>query len=110
MIPGNNQSVVVTGGYDARVRFWTWNGPAKLTQQQEIYVAMPVQQMSCVWPLLVTAHQQRLVHIWDLEKAFNTNNFQPTEVIEATLKFPLTSVQCFADGKGFCLGSIEGRC
>lgn len=71
---------------------------------------MPIQQMSCAWPLLVTAHQQRFVHIWDLDTAFKTNNFQPTEVIEATLKFPLTALSCFSDGKGFCLGSIEGRC
>ena len=71
---------------------------------------MPVHYMSCVYPLLVTAHQQRFVHIWDLELAFKTNNFNPTDVIDSQLKFSLTALQCFADGKGFCLGSIEGRC
>ena len=91
-LPNSNSFVVVSAGYDARVKFWVWNGPAQLGLQQDIYVAMPVHYMSCVYPLLVTAHQQRFVHIWDLETAFRTNNFQPTEVIEATLKFSLTAL------------------
>jgi flagellin-like hook-associated protein FlgL len=56
-VPNMNVNVVVSGGFDARVKFWTWNGPGQLNLAQEIYVAMPIQHMSCAWPLLVTAHQ-----------------------------------------------------
>jgi mRNA export factor len=31
-------------------------------------------------------------------------------VIESPLKYATTAVDCFPDGKGFCIGSIEGRC
>ncbi len=41
-VPGMNVNVVVSGGYDARVKFWTWSGPSQLNLAQEIYVAMPV--------------------------------------------------------------------
>lgn len=41
-VPGMNVNVVVSGGYDARVKFWTWSGPSQLSLAQEIYVAMPV--------------------------------------------------------------------
>ena len=63
-------SVVVSGGWDSRVKFWTWQTPAQLNQIGEAYVAMPVHFMSLQWPLLVTAHQERLIHTWDLEKTF----------------------------------------
>lgn len=71
---------------------------------------MPVHYMSCVYPLLVTAHQQRIIHVWNLDEAFKTNNFNPSDVFESPLKFATSAVSCFADGKGFCIGSIEGRC
>ena len=38
------------------------------------------------------------------------NQFNPTDVIDSPLKYATSSVNCFADGKGFCIGSIEGRC
>lgn len=110
LIPGNNTSVVISGGWDAKVKFWSWSSPNQLNCVSEIYVAMPVHYMSCVYPVLVTAHQQRLLHVWNLEDAFRMNNYQPTDVIESPLKFATSSVNCFADGKGFCIGSIEGRC
>lgn len=70
---------------------------------------MPVHFMSCTWPLLVTAHQSRLIHVWDLEYCFQNNQFQPTDIIESQLTFATSAINCFADGKGFCVGSIEGR-
>lgn len=106
----NNLSVVISGGWDAKVKFWSWSAPSQLNCVADIYVAMPVQYMSCVYPILVTAHQQRLIHVWDLQQCFQTNQFNPTDLLESTLKFPTSSINCFSDGKGFCIGSIEGRC
>ena len=48
--------------------------------------------------------------MWNLEQCFKTNNFEPDSVVESSLKFSTTAIECFADGKGFCCGSIEGRC
>lgn len=31
-------------------------------------------------------------------------------MIESPLKFATTAISCFGDGKGFAVGSIEGRC
>ena len=30
--------------------------------------------------------------------------------MDSALKYATSSIQCFPDGKGFCVGSIEGRC
>jgi mRNA export factor len=65
--------------------------------------------MSSQWPLLVTAHQDRYIHIWDLKKVM-TGQFDPIDLIESPLKFATTSLTVFGDGKGFVVGSIEGRC
>ena len=105
----SGQSVVISGGWDARIKFWSWQGPT-LTQFGEAYVAMPVHYMSCQWPLLVTAHQDRFVHIWYLPENFQTNNWNPKEVSDSPLKFATTSIAVFGNGKGYAIGSIEGRC
>lgn len=31
-------------------------------------------------------------------------------MLDSPLKFATTSIECFADGKGYAVGSIEGRC
>lgn len=71
---------------------------------------MPVHYMSYQWPLLVTAHQDRYIHIWNLQQNIQTSQFDPCDLMESPLKFATTSIQCFGDGKGFVVGSIEGRC
>lgn len=103
-------SIVISGGWDAKVKFWQWSNPQQINCYQEIYVASPVHYMSGVYPLLVTAHQSRLLHVWDLSKCVQTNNWQPLDVMDTALKYATSSIQCFPDGKGFCVGSIEGRC
>ena len=76
----------------------------------ESYVAMPVHYMSCQYPLLVTAHQDRFIHVWNLQENFTQQNWLPKEVTESPLKFATTSIAVFGDGKGYAVGSIEGRC
>ena len=76
----------------------------------DVYVAMPVHYMSFQYPLLVTAHQDRFIHIWNLEENFNSNNWNPKDLYESPLKFATTSIAVFGNGKGFVVGSIEGRC
>lgn len=70
---------------------------------------MPIHYMSFEWPLLVTAHQDRFIHVWNLEENFQSNTWNPREITESPLKFSTTSICVFGDGKGFAVGSIEGR-
>jgi len=65
--------------------------------------------MSLSYPLLVTAHSEKWFHIWNLDKV-RLNNFNPDTIIESPLKYFTSSICTFADGKGFAIGSIEGRC
>ena len=65
--------------------------------------------MSGAYPLLVTGHSEKWIHIWNLEHIFQ-NKFNPYHVDQSPLKYQTSSIACFADGKGFAVGSIEGRC
>jgi len=103
-------SIVVSGGWDAKVKFWTWSTPLTLHLIGEVYVAMPVHYLTCQFPLLVTAHQDRFIHIWNLNTIFTNSSFDPIDIIESPLRFETTAITCFGDGKGFAIGSIEGRC
>ena len=105
----NGNTVVVSGGWDARVKFWVWAGPSSLNMIGEAYVAKPVHYMSLEFPLLVTAHSELHIHYWNLEKVFQ-NDFNPQGITMSPLKHPTTAICCFVDGKGYAIGSIEGRC
>jgi mRNA export factor len=65
--------------------------------------------MACSFPVLVTAHSEKWCHIWNLNNIM-LNNFNPLTVVESPLKYQTSSLGAFADGKGFAIGSIEGRC
>jgi mRNA export factor len=47
--------------------------------------------------------------MWNLETIFN-GQFNPINVIETPLRFTTSAIACFGDGKGYAVGSIEGRC
>jgi mRNA export factor len=72
-------------------------------------VGKPVHYMSGEFPLLVTAHSEMYVHYWNLNNITN-NDFNPLGVMQSPLKYPTTAIACFADGRGYAIGSIEGRC
>ena len=109
MFNQNNTNVVVSGGWDSRVKFWTWANPNQLSQVGESILEKPIQYMSGEYPLLVTAHSGLKIHYWDLKKIFS-GIFNPQGVMTSPLKESTSCIQCFADGKGFVIGSIEGRC
>ena len=109
MFHQNNQTVVISGGWDARVKFWTWANLNQLNQIGESYLGKPIHYMSGEFPLLVTAHSEMFIHYWDLKNIFS-GNFNPLGVTTSPLKNTTTCIQCFADGKGYAIGSIEGRC
>ena len=65
--------------------------------------------MSGEYPLLVTAHSGFKIYYWDLKKIFS-GNFNPQGETTSPLKESTSCIQCFPDGKGYVIGSIEGRC
>ena len=65
--------------------------------------------MTASYPLMVTAHSEKIIHCWNLESVAR-GQFNPIHVVESPLKFQTSAICCFADGKGYAVGSIEGRC
>ena len=65
--------------------------------------------MSLSFPILVTAHSEKFIHIWNLE-TIAEGNFNPVTVYKSPLNYATSSLCAFGDGKGFAIGSIEGRC
>jgi len=72
-------------------------------------VGKPVHYLALQFPLLVTAHSEKMFTVWNLQNVMN-NNYNPVLVEESTLKYHTTSIAVFGDGKGFVIGSDEGRC
>lgn len=83
-------TVVVSGGWDSRVKFWVWAG-SSLNLISETYVAKPVHYMSGEYPLLVTAHSELHIHYWNLQKVFD-GSFDPQGIMMSPLKHPTTSI------------------
>ena len=65
--------------------------------------------MSGAGSLLVTAHSERWIHLWNLENVLK-NQYDPVHVDQSPLKYQTSSIACYPNGKGFAIGSIEGRC
>jgi len=80
----------------------------QLQQIGEAYVGKPVHQMSGQFQLLVTSHSDRQIHIFDLSKVA-LQQFNPIAIVESQLKSATSAICCFGSGKGFAVGSVEGR-
>ncbi len=81
----------MSGGWDSRVKFWTWQSPTQLNQIGESYLGKPVHYMSGEFPLLVTAHSELFIHYWDLRNIF-TGNFDPLGMTTSPLRCATTSI------------------
>jgi WD40 repeat protein len=98
---------LASGGYDGLVKFFKID--RGMTQQiGETNLFKPVHYMSGQYPLLVTAHSEKFINFWNLDLI--QQQFTPIGVRESPLKFATSSICCFADGRGYAVGSIEGRC
>lgn len=101
-VPGQSTPVLVTGSWDKTIKYWDLrqSSPvASVSCQERVY------SMDVINKLLVVATADRYINIINLDK--------PTEfykTIQSPLKWQTRVVNCFADGSGFAVGSIEGRC
>jgi mRNA export factor len=94
-------SLVVTGGWDGKLKFWDTRQPTPvgvLDMPERVY------DLDVKNNLLVVATAQRHIIAFDVSG-------QPREHSrkESPLKFQSRCVSCFPDSTGFAVGSIEGR-
>lgn len=94
-------NILATGSWDKSIKYWDTRSPTPVgtVQLPERLFAMDTKN-----DLMVAATADRHVLI------FNLNN--PTTIFKQTispLKWQTRTVSCFVDGKGYAIGSIEGR-
>jgi len=94
----------VTGSWDKTVRYWdvrnTGSPLATLTCKERVY------SMDAADGLLVIATADRHIQLVDLKT--DPNNFKNSTTNDP-LKHQTHVVTAFPDGKGYAVGSIEGR-
>ncbi|QRV95179.1 poly(A)+ RNA export protein [Ceratobasidium sp. AG-Ba] len=93
--------ILATGSWDKTVKYWDTRQPtpiAKIDLPERCYT------MDIAYPILAVGVAERQIQV------YNLNN--PTTVfrtITSPLKWQTRVVSCFHNGKGFGIGSIEGR-
>jgi len=94
--------MIVSGSWDKTVKYWDMRqqtAVGTVACQDRVYT-MDVKNNLCI-----VGTADRYINVINLE--------QPTKfykTIQSPLKWQTRVVTCFADGAGFAIGSIEGRC
>lgn len=95
-------TLVASGSWDRTVCFWDPRAPVCVSKCS---VPGKVFAMSVVGSTLVAALSGRKIVVFDLDSKLEG----PIQERESSLKYQTRAVQCFPDGKGFAISSIEGR-
>mmetsp|Transcript_3188 Transcript_3188/g.3620 ORF Transcript_3188/g.3620 Transcript_3188/m.3620 type:complete len:360 (+) Transcript_3188:29-1108(+) len=97
-----NSNLVVSGGWDAKLKFWDTRSP---NPAGEFQLPERIHAMDVQGGLMVVATANRQLVIYDVSGA------QPREHSrrESPLKYQSRCITCFPDQSGFAIGSIEGR-
>ncbi|KAG2198233.1 hypothetical protein INT46_005224 [Mucor plumbeus] len=94
-------NILATGSWDKTIKYWDLRSPQPVGTVQ---LGERCYSMDTKGDLLVAATADRKIHI------FNLSN--PTTIYKqcmSPLKWQTRTVSCFIDGKGYAIGSIEGR-
>ncbi|KAL0075701.1 WD40-repeat-containing domain protein [Phycomyces blakesleeanus] len=95
------QQILATGSWDRTIKYWDLRSPQPIGSVQ---LPERCYSMDSVGNLLVAATAERHILLFDLSN--------PTTIFKQTispLKWQTRTVACFIDGKGYAVGSIEGR-
>lgn len=97
-----DQNALISGSWDLSLKLWD---PRASTADVSTHVLPErVYHMDLVNNTLVVAMASRLFHIYDIRKMS-----EPAQTRESSLKFMTRSLACMTDGKGYAIGSVEGR-
>ncbi|CAH8830855.1 unnamed protein product [Trichobilharzia szidati] len=100
----------ITGSWDCSVRIWDPRASSSYAHDSkggaQSYHRQPstVYTMDSIRNQLVVGTANRHVLIWDLRQMH-----APVEQRESSLRYQTRCIQCFPNGQGYILGSIEGR-
>lgn len=100
----NNMSLLMSGGWDGIINFWDFR---QQTPVFNLNLGAKIFTMSCTYPLLVVGMDQLKMCYFNLSKL--GYNFQKEAEFLSHLKYQTRCVAAFADGKGYAIGSVEGR-
>ncbi|PSR83501.1 WD40-repeat-containing domain protein [Coniella lustricola] len=99
----NGQSVLVTGSWDKKIRFWDLRQSTPVVEKE---APERVYSMDARDNMLVIATAERYVNVMDMRNP-SADYYKKHQ---SPLKWQTRVVSCFADASGYAIGSIEGRC
>lgn len=99
--------VLFTGGWDSYLYLWDIRNPGHPAMQYQL--PERVISMSSKNNFLVVATQQKKLCYFNLDRVRNMSTLNPELTSNSHLKFQTRKVACFSDGRGYAIGSIEGR-
>ncbi|KAH8853381.1 Mitotic checkpoint protein BUB3 [Schistosoma japonicum] len=107
----SNIQACITGSWDCTVRIWDPRASVSSNATDSKGGAQSVHRqpntvytMDSIRNQLVVGTAGRHVLIWDLRQMH-----APVEQRESSLRYQTRCIQCFPNGQGYILGSIEGR-
>lgn len=98
--------LIFTGSWDQTVGVWdarTKNGVNTLPINAKVF-AMAVTPSNGPYGKLVVGDSEKNLHIYDIR-----NLEKPEETRSSAVKYQIRCVESFADGRGFAVGTTEGR-
>ncbi|CAO3568549.1 unnamed protein product [Mortierella alpina] len=93
--------ILATGSWDKTIKYWDTRQQSPIST---ITLPERLYSMDSVFPLLVAATADRHVVIYNLN-----NPTVPFKQISSPLKWQTRTISCFGAGRGYGIGSIEGR-
>eukprot|EP00917_Polyrhabdina_sp_WS-2016_P000213 GHVP01000408.1.p1 GENE.GHVP01000408.1~~GHVP01000408.1.p1 ORF type:complete len:338 (+),score=52.24 GHVP01000408.1:758-1771(+) len=97
-----DSNIIITGGWDRSIRYWDLRTNGKIGE-----VALPDRcyAMDTKNGLFAVATAERHICLFNMQDPFKI--YKQTE---SPLKWQTKSISCFNNGRGYIIGSIEGRC
>lgn len=100
-------NLLFTGSWDSTVKVWdVKNGGDKPVSTFTLPGKVYAMAMTPDESQLVVGTHGRHVYVYDIK---DMNHLKLTQKRESSLKYQTRCIECFMDGSGYALGSIEGR-
>ncbi|KAG1679846.1 hypothetical protein FOA52_012760 [Chlamydomonas sp. UWO 241] len=105
-----SRGLVLSGSWDASVRAWDPRAPPHQACTHVVSLPGKVYTMSTSRDTLVIGTSDRHILVYDLRKLVpGQQSPSPDQTRESSLKFQTRAIAAFPDGRGYAVGSVEGR-